>query len=376
MALNLLEPDYGRLVGIESGDGFSREVTKYGSSPGQKAQGRDSRYARRHRIRGLSKWLVNRDGSSPLTRVETCGFHLGNDGLVSIKVRDGVAYPSGENVIFCGSIWTCPVCSAIIRARREADLEADATEWVARGGSLAMLTFTLRHNESMALLDVLNALLGSYRKLRHRQSFEKLRSLIVGQVRALEVTHGVNGWHPHLHLLLFLNAGVDEDTVRDLLASMITDWRALVESALGASPSVERAIDLTWFGNDAASAAKYIGKIAKEIALADTKSGRDPFALLDVMEPVEARQHCVGRFIEFAETMRGRHAMDYSPGLRALLGRGEMKSDEEVLDESVDGGDPIIAVVFGGQWNRYMRDGSAHRYLRWLEHFYSEVCRE
>lgn len=361
-----------RLMPEREPEGLSREVTQYGSQPGQRGSRRDRRYARRYRVRGLVKFVESVEGSCAFRRVATCGFALG-DGLVEIKEHEGVCYPSGS-LLQCGSIWVCPVCSAKIRARREVELETAAKEWVSCGGSLAMLTFTLRHNESMTLVEVLNALLGSYRKLRNRQSFEKLRSLLVGSVRALEVTYGANGWHPHLHLLIFAKPGVDEADVQEMLASMITDWRNLVGSSLGAVPSVERAIDLLWFGDDASTAAGYVSKIAKEMTLSDSKSGFDPFALLDVTGV--GRDRAVARFIEYANTMKGRHAMDWSPGLRDVLGLGEEKSDEEVANDDVDLGDAIVAVVLGRQWNRFMREGTSQNFLRWWEMRLEAVRRE
>ena len=382
MATDLLEepvrpsPDalaVSRSIPEREPEGLSREVTQYGSQPGQRGSRRDRRYARRYRVRGLVKFVEAVEGSCAFGRVSSCGFALGGDGLVEIKEHEGVCYPSGS-LLQCGSIWVCPVCSAKIRARREVELETAAKEWVSRGGSLAMLTFTLRHNESMTLIEVLNALLGSYRKLRNRQSFEKLRSLLVGSVRALEVTYGANGWHPHLHLLLFVAPGATEDAVQDRLPSMITDWRNLVQQSLGAVPSVERAIDLLWFGDDASTAAGYVSKIAKEMTLSDSKSGFDPFALLDVTGV--GRDRAVARFIEYANTMKGRHAMDWSPGLRDLLGLGEEKSDEEVANDDVDLGDAIVAVVLGRQWNRFMREGTSQDFLRWWELRLEAVRRE
>lgn len=376
MSLDLLTVDAELSEGDHVDAGLSREDVEYGSVPGRRALSRDRRYARRYRARGLSKFVGSVDGESRFAAVETCGWHLGEEGLVEIKEHEGVCYASGGNVASCGLIWVCAVCSAKIRARREVELEAACAEWVSRGGSLAMLTFTVRHDESMSLDEVLNALNGSYRALRHRRSFEKVRALCVGQVRALEVTYGAKGWHPHLHVLLFVAPGATESEVQDVLPSMVTDWRCLVGSRLPGvlPPSVERSIDLVWFGADASSAAGYVSKVAKEISLADSKSGLDPFALLDVEDV--GRDRAVARFIEYVKTMRGRHAMDWSPGLRDLLGLGVEKSDEEVVGDDDDLGDAIVGVVFARQWNRYMREGTAQRVLRWHERWFESVRRE
>jgi hypothetical protein len=228
-----------------------------------------------------------------------------------------------------------------------------------------MVTFTLRHDASMDLVDVLHSLLGSYRKLRNRKSFRRLRHLLVGQVRALEVTYGENGWHPHLHLLLFVRDGVSQAEVEAEVQGLITDWRLLVESSLGAVPSVARAVDLLWFGSDALTAAGYVSKIAKEMTLADSKSGLDPFALLDVVGV--GRDRAVARFIEYANAMRGRQSIAWSKGLRDLFDLGVAKSDEELALDDDDMGDEVVDCCTRSQWNRFVRDGTVQDHLVWVE---------
>jgi hypothetical protein len=289
-----------------------------------------------------------------------CGFAMGP--LVAIKERDGRCFPSG--VKSCGSVWVCPVCSAKIRARREIELEAACREWVDRGGQLAMLTFTLRHDQSMHLDEVLHALTLSYRKLRNRKAFRVLREFLGGAVKALELTYGQNGWHPHLHVLLFVKPEVERELVEAIKEGLITDWRELAADSLGSVPSVARAIDLLWFGSDAETAAGYVSKIAKEISLADTKSGYDPFALLDV-EGVE-RDRAVALFIEYANVMRGRHSIDWSPGLRDLLGIGADKTDEEIAAEDDEVGE-IVDCVELKEWNRLVVAGRVQEHLEWCE---------
>ena len=74
---------------------------------------------------------------------------------------------------------------------------------------------------------------------------------IVGTIRSLEVTCGPNGWHPHLHVLIF--AGADVEWVQDgwtpkgrrrMVPGEVTirlrtaedEFRELVDLKLGAHP--------------------------------------------------------------------------------------------------------------------------------------------
>jgi hypothetical protein len=217
-----------------------------------------------------------------------------------------------------------------------------------------MLTLTLRHDSSMSLFEVLGALLRSYRNSRHRKAFKKIRGLTIGVVRSLEITWGENGWHPHLHLLLFIDSDDSRENLELSLGDFITDWRLVVGRDLGVMPSVERAVDLTWFGSDSVSAAGYVSKVAKEITQADSKSGRDPFALLDV-EGV-ARDRAVAMFMEYGDTMRGVQSISWTKGLRDLLGLGVQISDEEIV-EDLDVGDEVVEMISHKSWLDIRRAG-------------------
>jgi hypothetical protein len=312
---------------------------------------RRRKYARRRRVSGLALHSEKLTGFKPSwARVRRCGEAIG--ASVAFKEHEGRVYPS--NVAQCASVWCCPVCSARIRTRRQVELETACGVHVASGGALAMLTLTLRHDSSMSLFEVLGALLRSYRGARHRKAFKAIRRLLIGVVRSLEVTYGENGWHPHLHLLLFVESEVEREKLESLLDDFITDWRFVVGRDLGVMPSVERAVDLTWFGSDSVAAAGYVSKVAKEITQADSKSGRDPFSLLDV-EGV-ARDRAVAMWCEYADTMRGVQSISWTKGLRDLLGLGRQVTDEELL-EDVDQGDDVVHSMLWAEWQKVRRAG-------------------
>lgn len=345
----VLEPS--TMLSGSSAVGLSREHVKFGCAPDQKGSNRRRRYRRRRRAGELARFVERTTGFKPSWgRIRNCGVPIG--AQVSIKEHEGKCYPSG--IAQCASVWSCAVCSAKIRTRREVELEVACNAHVASGGSLAMLTFTLRHNRSMSLFEVLGALLRSYRRLRNRKAWKAVRCLLVGVVRALEVTIGENGWHPHLHLLLFVRSEVERHNLESLLGEVITEWRAIVGEDLGVLPSVERAVDLTWFGNDAVSAASYVSKIAKEISLADSKSGRDPFSLLDVQDV--GRDEAVALWIEYANTMRGVQSVSWTKGLRDLFNLGEYKFDEDFVQDE-DQLDVVVQVVSRDEWKQLWRSG-------------------
>jgi len=337
--------------------GLSRELIEFVGEPDQSRASRRRRWRRRSRAAALFRWRYGQTGIK--SEVVKCG-HSGRS-FIPIESRGGRCYPVG--VMACGQVWSCPVCSVAIRTRREMELNAAARAWCESGGQLAMLTFTARHDASMSLRSVLTAVLDSYRALQGRTSWRLFRRSVLGSVRALEVTYGANGWHPHLHVLLFVKSGVASLEVE--VDRVITDWRELVGASLGAVPSVERAVDLTWFGSDAAAAAGYVSKVAKEIAQADSKSGRDPFALLDDSSKVNA-----AKWFEYVDAMKGRQSIAWSKGLRKQLGLGVELKDAELADEyvSVEGEiTTVVAYVPNRKWRAMVLTGEACAYLQRLE---------
>ena len=304
------------------------ESTYFQPDRGAHADKRHDRWRRRRRAQALARSESMRNpeaGQRFLGRLPLCGVPRGDD--VTIRWDGKHCYAAG--VMQCGSIWTCPTCAALIRTRREQELHAAAAEHCSRGGRLAMMTLTVRHDRSMSLDDTLTGLLRSWELLQMRKAFkEGIRDISTGYVRALEITYGENGWHPHLHVLFFVEPSVSDNYGQAVTDELFTDWRDLVTKELKRSPSFQRGIDFLWFGSDSAAAARYVTKITKEITFANTKSGRDPFALLDDRSPTST-----ALYIEYAKATFQKRAISWSLGLRAeLLDQPEV-TDDELLQE-------------------------------------------
>lgn len=47
---------------------------------------------------------------------------------------------------------------------------------------------------------------------------------VLGCCRALEVTHGKNGWHPHLHILIFFGVEARSEQVGRVLTWLAQRW--------------------------------------------------------------------------------------------------------------------------------------------------------
>ncbi len=245
-------------------------------------ENRRTRWRRRTRARAIAKIddpAQQSDSISALRRVTTCGLALRPD--VTIRNHQGRCYAAGLTA--CGNIWTCPTCAARIRARRETEVEGALDTHVAGGGTIGMLTLTLQHDASMPLAKTIKSLNHAWQRLQQRRRFQPLYMTLTGTIATLEITTGTGnaGWHPHLHILLLVGPDIDEDTVNAAANRLRVAWSQLVNKKT-TEYTIEHGLNLVWFGHESHIAARYVTKIAKEITLTDTKSGNDPFSLLDI----------------------------------------------------------------------------------------------
>lgn len=288
----------------------------------------------------------------PAERVSSC-FRARRKGQVGVSVfrrADSSTYFGG--LVVCGAPWVCPVCAAKISERRRGELLQAVSEWKALGGHLAFVTLTVPHSAHSVAFDLLDTLLDLNRRMNSgRDRLSATVPSYVGQVRALEVTRGDHGWHPHLHALLFLNDAPDLEALhRQLWAS----WRGLVVGS-GLGTPREAAFKV----QDGSEAAKYASKwgIPEEMTkghfkTARSASGRTPFALLG--DYLAGDQQAGALFREFAAAFKGRRQLRWSPGLRKLLGIGEERTDEQEA-ATVDALDEKLATIMDRDWSLILR---------------------
>lgn len=285
-------------------------------------------------------------------------------GSVAVKVTNDEhgsrAHFSG--VQHCGSVWACPVCAPIIRRERAEEITEAARRHLASGGGIAMVTFTLRHSRIDSLSGLMRLLCDAYQDMSRSRAFRDWRadSGQRGSIAATEITYGLNGWHPHRHVLMLFDRPVtreDEAAIRDELFDM---WSHAVDRCGGRTVSRE-AFDVRAVTRGEEQVASYVTKTIKgvdgigaEVSLADVKAGRaagsiNPFQLLDLGTP-EAEK----LWDEYAEATKGRSAIRWSRGLRDDLGMGVEKTDEEIVDEAERMGD-VRLLVAPAVFNRAVR---------------------
>jgi hypothetical protein len=339
---------------------------------------------------------------STLKPVRLCGLHArnGETGLVAIKATGaGSERRAGlSGLMTCGSTWACPVCSHKISATRAVEVEQAITRWLATHPDfrVALLTLTMRHKKGQPLKALWDAvsygwskvtsgrgwendqnLYGTYmpREIRSgARRGEMVSSLRIPFVRVVEATHGANGWHVHIHCVLFLGvsltgeAQTDVDT-QSLGFSMFKRWKsALVRKGFEA-PSRTRGVDVKLLTGDAASAlGDYFTKAVYAPAIAagmettmgqhkQSKQGnRTPFGILaDVAANGDADD--LDLWHEWERGSKGRRQLTWAQGLREFLALGDEATDEEIAeDDSLDG--EVLVELTRDQWVAVRRSSS------------------
>jgi len=268
--------------------------------------------------------------------------------------------------MFCGQVWSCAVCSSVIRSERAARLKAECERYAAAGGMFVMLTLTMRHGVGDSLRGERVALAKAWASLRHSAAFRLLQTRIDGFVSATEVTRGENGWHLHKHVLFFVpgrrpgTPALPDAACGKQAEMLLTDspttcllrvcgmirplsavWCRLIEKHTGKEPIAERAFDMQIVDS---GIGVYLSKIGDEMVRADAKD-RSPFALLD-----DGEEESLELFVEYADAMKGAHTLEYSKGLRALLGAGLDVSDQELV--GLERGGVVVETFPASTWRR------------------------
>lgn len=337
---------------------------------------RNARFAAQHVL-----W-----NESTLNSVRHCGRslskHAGDGQTVSVKMTDGKA-AGFAGLQSCGSVHACPVCSGKIAPVRAAEIQAAVDAWHSRGGRVIFNTFTMRHFDKHVLDALWDGLSDAWAKVTSGSSWErdsdkygdvpvirtktrqknKIKFTVetpgnrIHFIRAVETTEGANGWHVHIHALLFVRGDVSQDDATALGNEMFGRWkRALVNAGLPA-PTRKHGVDSRLvpadgtmplgeyfskavYGQPRKSTSKVSWELAGGMGKHGRQGNRTPFQILaDVLEHGDVVD--LAKWRDFEQASKGRRQITWSHGFRDLLGLGAEKTDEEIAEEE-NGGDVIM----------------------------------
>lgn len=371
----------GRKTAFEAPPGAgSEEYAK--SSPPLGAKSYDARIVRAERywLLAAARGLLYTEGRrqklefpNKVHATTKCKYiHREQVRVLKSKEHDK-AFFSG--LVTCGSVWSCPVCSVKIQERRRLEI-AKAIEWAyANGLQPVMVTLTFPHNSWDNVRNLLDGQKDALTRLRKGAAWDRFKeySGYEGLIRALELTHGQNGWHPHTHEVWFVSrdavADLSSDEAKayeakkrgcsisdlvhldDMRSEVIKRWEIACRAAgmlddEKVAAFRKHAVDVKGW----CSASEYLAKmddakhwgIDREMAKATSKAGKakgmHPFGLL--AEAAEGNTLAGYRFVEYSLAIKGRAQLFWSRGLKKRVGIEE-KTDEEVAEEETDKADSL-----------------------------------
>lgn len=323
-------------------------------------------------------------------RLKACGMKT-TGGDVAFRVGpSGLAAYAGLQT--CASIWSCPICMPKIRTARATELENFAAAWIAHGvltildesgrrisggRGLVMGTFTFSHHKRLRLAPMLVALQAAWKKLQQNKRYRRIMEEhgLAGFTRALELTYGRNGWHPHLHVLFWFPSHMPQataDRIREAFADM---WAKACVSAGLNSPSDAHGVDLRTVARGKEGAkqlARYVAKIegadgversmGNEMMRGDLKTGRraesiTPFEIAELYAETGEKKWLT-LWLEYERATHGRKALTWSDGLKAMLQENldiaeDSRTDEEIA-ETEEESSQTVAFIPRSTWYQHI----------------------
>lgn len=277
--------------------------------------------------------------------VTACGFSViaGRSAqAIRTEYKEGPK-ASWRNLRRCDLRWVCPCCTYKRSEESRGHLNAALAEGRRRGLRPVMLTLTARHHRRMALLTFWQALHKAEKKMKKKYAWQQLMEQATGGfAKAVEITYGAHGWHPHFHLVFLIDTPTEAEAIEAVEALRQVWLDALTGEGLdGTSKAAEEhSFDVC----GAAYAGEYVAKwgAAEEMTLGERKVGKsdglNPWQLLEAARTAdtEAERHkAAALWYEFVQVFKGVHQLRMNPAFKAIVEAHEAKPEEDKPQEVV-----------------------------------------
>jgi len=251
---------------------------------------------------------------------------------------------------------------------------------IALGGGVMFGTFTMSHRRGEELDRLWPVLSDGWAALTRGRPWREFKDTfgMIGLIRSAEVTHGASGWHPHLHVLFFIDRPMNDfDRSEDYryfrwaLRQRWIDWFA---SKQDRNVSQEFGVRFDPVkADEAGQIGTYCTKAGYELAMADAKIGRTegqrhPFAIAhdaatwgDKADVMLLREWIVG-------SKRKRSIQWTGQDLKAYVSEDTDKSDIELAQEE-QVGDESLLILDRELWRQLISrpDGTKAKFIRVFE---------
>lgn len=362
----------GRVVPLSMPDNYKKSrlssllgnTTKSASQPASADKNQTDNTSQKYHLQAIAGKLL------PFERVSKCmrSIRVGKHSVDVIRYATGGA--GFANVHRCSSVWHCPVCASAIGEERRLELMNAIAKF---SGQVVLVTYTLSHQKFDKLENVFDTLREARRFFKSGRWFQTIKQEYgwIGSVSSVEVTHGKNGWHPHVHELVFLEK-FDTNSHELLENALKQRWMLSVMRCDGYA-NRENGLDLQVADSDIYDYLAKYGKlperafeqnreswrvdheVTKSNVKISKKDGRTPFQMLidyDQKNDLQAGK----LFQEYAQAFKGKRQLTWSNGMRDYLGLDDEKTDEQLLDELeiVERGE-VVATINLAQWRTILK---------------------
>lgn len=280
----------------------------------------------------------------------------GSGAGAGVYLREGVGHFGG--VIRCGSPWVCPTCGPKIAAERGKEIERAAVTHWGTGGALAWQLLSVPHDVGMDLAELRKLITTAFRKLQQHRLYREARARtgLLGTIRKLEVTHGPNGWHPHLHVTYYWRGDVTEAEER-LFESVVQDVWIKTVTAAGYREPIRELLKLERLRPGSAAWTRYLAKMVGDELGNDSvkvakKGHRSPLRILaDATREIKASGDTTSPdallYREFEAGMFRAQQLTWSRGLKQRFAIDE-RTDEQIAADEVGG--ELVTVISPTLW--------------------------
>jgi len=285
---------------------------KPGSKPGK---------YNRYELQNTIKKLLAGDAGS---RIHTCMKPYAQD----VAVKSTGEHFHFDGIMACGSVWLCPICSPRIAQERRRELENASKR---KNFFPVMATATLQHERGDALSNLLQVLNESLKKMKSGRAWQRFseKYCIRAFVSAHETRYSKKaGWHPHKHIVFFLEKPVNIDEFKREIVAIYT--RRVEKS--GGYASEFHSMDVR-AGSDAFE--KYITKddVPFELLGEYYKTSNYSYSPWELAVMAgEGDEQARMLYLEYAKATHGKKQFVYSHGGKKVLGIDE-KTDEQLVNE-------------------------------------------
>lgn len=347
---------------------------------------------------------VNKKGFEVHHRTCSCSlFRTGSTTQVVKSKVHGKAFYSG--LMNCANSRTCPVCSVKISERKANEMRTAFNIAKAENLNISLLTFTAPHNASDSLEDLKDGITKALEQFWRGSSAKRFKEKygIIGHVRSFEIRYGLNGWHPHFHIILFSEKQLPF-TVRSkgtLLCGFQThEWEKILDRwrscclSSGLNAPNEYGMDI----QSGALASEYISKFGSDDEILKTKKGKDitwdmademtkgnvktgrtgsssPWDLLAISSDGvtdEIKKKARLLFLQYARSMKGVNLIRWSRGLRDYFSLGKQDSDEDIINQEEDKAD-LLCHIKPHEWEYIIKNNLRSIVLELAENGGSEA---